>query len=318
MPKVIKKNKPKISVVIAIYKDALSIEIFIRRIQKVFALLKLPYEIIFVNDNSPDRAQELLENIIQKYPHIVAVEHSRNFSSQMAFTTGMLIATGDAVVLMDGDLQDPPELIPEFVELWKSGYQVVYGVRSKRADMGFKEVFYKLFYRVFDQLSYIKIPADAGDFSLMDKQVVETLNSMPERDRFIRGLRAWVGFRQIGVEYTRSERFFGNSTNNWIKNFQWATKGIFSFSYLPLQWMTLLSLCISFLAVVGMILQLIGKILDPSIPHGVTTIILLVLFFGAVQLMCLSILGEYIGKILEEVKHRPHAIIKKIQRSHKS
>lgn len=171
---------------------------------------------------------------------------------------------------------------------------------------------YRLFYRLFHQLSYINIPLDAGDFSLIDRKVVKVLKQFPERDRFLRGLRAWVGFKQIGVSYLRPERMFGKTTNNFLKNFNWATKGIFSFSYVPLELMTLLSLLVFCIALLGIILQIILRILLPNTPQGITTILVIVLFIGAIQLLGISVLGQYIGKIFEEVKQRPKYIVKSI------
>jgi dolichol-phosphate mannosyltransferase len=283
------------------------------RLTKAFHQLKIDYEIIFVNDGSPDNTEDILKKIVDKDPHTIAVNHSRNFSSQMAFTSGMDIATGDAIVFLDGDLQDPPEMIEKFYQKWVEGFDVVYGIRNKREAPLLMQYAYKLFYRIFHKISYISIPLDAGDFSLIDRKVVDVLKTFPERDRFLRGLRAWAGFKQTGVPYTRPERMFGKTTNNLYKNFNWATKGIFSFSYVPLQIMTIISLAVFVLAFLSMILQIILKIVMPdSAPKGTTTILIAVLFIGSIQLLGISILGEYIGKIFEEVKQRPKYIVKSI------
>lgn len=305
----------KISAIIAVYKDVQSIPIMHKRLVKVFKKIKVDYEIIFVNDGSPDNTENVLHNLVQKDHHVIAINHSRNFSSQMAFTSGMDTSTGDAVVFLDGDLQDPPELIESFYLKWIEGYDVVYGVRVKRDAPFVMRISYKLFYRIFSKLSYISIPRDAGDFSLIDRRVVNVLKTFPERDRFLRGLRAWVGFKQVGVPYVRPDRIFGKSTNNLIKNFQWATKGIFSFTYLPLQLMTLLSLIVFIISVIGIIIQIILRILIPNPPSGITTVLVVILFLGSVQMLGISILGEYIGKIFEEVKQRPKYVIKNIDRN---
>ncbi|EKE14750.1 MAG: hypothetical protein ACD_12C00312G0007 [uncultured bacterium] len=309
------KNK-KISAIIACYRDERAIPIMHERLEKTFKKIGVDYEIIFVNDGSPDNSESILKKIVEKDKYTIAINHSRNFSSQMAFTSGMEISTGNAIIFLDGDLQDPPELIEQFYKKWLEGYDVVYGVRTKREAPLIMQIAYKLFYRIFHKMSYISIPLDAGDFSLIDKKVVEVLKTFPERDRFLRGLRAWVGFKQTGITYTRAERMFGHTTNNFFKNFNWATKGIFSFSYVPLELMTILSLIVFILSVLAMITQISLRLIWPDlVPKGTTTILIVVLFIGSIQLLGISILGEYIGKIFEEVKQRPKFIIKSIFKS---
>lgn len=310
-----KEKLKKISAVIACYKDAQAIPFMYKRLVKVFTKINVDFEIIFVNDGSPDNTEEILQNLVRKDSRVAAVNHSRNFSSQMAFTSGMDIANGDSVVLLDGDLQDPPEIIEQFFNKWQDGYDVVYGVRVRREAPWLMSLMYKLFYRLFHALSYIQLPLDAGDFSLIDRKVVDALKQFPERDRFMRGLRAWVGFKQTGVPYIRPERMFGKTTNNLLKNFQWAVKGIFSFSYVPLQMITLLSLLVFFIAFAGMIAQIVIRLLLPNTPAGATTILVAILFVGSIQLLGISILGEYIGKIFEEVKQRPKYIVKSVYRN---
>nr|MBI5456055.1 glycosyltransferase family 2 protein [Candidatus Levybacteria bacterium] len=307
-----KNNKKKISAIIACYKDGQAIPIMHKRLTNTFKEIGIDYEIIFVNDGSPDNSEEVIRKIVKKDPKVIGVNHSRNFSSQMAFTSGMDIATGDAIVFLDGDLQDPPEIIKKFYKKWLEGYDVVYGVRTKREAPILMAIAYKLFYRIFHKMSYVQIPLDAGDFSLIDRKVVDVLKQFPERDRFLRGLRAWVGFKQTGIPYVRPERMFGKTTNNFLKNFQWATKGILSFSYVPLQLMTLLSLLVFFLALLGMVVQIILRLTIPNAPLGITTVLIAILFIGAIQLLGISVLGEYIGKIFEEVKQRPKYVVKSI------
>ncbi len=302
----------KISSVIACYKDEQSIPLMHQRLTKTFKEIGCKYEIIFVNDGSPDNSEKVLENICKNDNNTIAIIHSRNFNSQNSFSSGMNYATGDAVVLLDGDLQDPPELIKDFADKWIEGYDVVYGSRVKRETSKFMNISYKFFYRIFNKLSYINIPLDAGDFSLMDRKVVNSINSLKESDRFIRGLRAWTGFKQIGVPYNRPERQFGVSTNNLFKNIQWAKKGIFSFSHLPLEIMSLISYLIFLLSSIALIIYIILYFLKDEAPRGITTLIVLVLFLGGMQLLSLSILSEYISKILDETKKRPYSIIKKI------
>ena len=306
----------KISAVIACYKDVQAIPHMYRRLTDTFVKIGVDYEIIFVNDGSPDNTETLLAGLVRQDSHVIAVNHSRNFSSQMAFTSGMDIATGDAVVLLDGDLQDPPELIEQFYGKWKQGFDVVYGVRTKRDAPFLMQIAYKMFYFIFHKISYVKIPLNAGDFSLMDRKVVDVMKSFPERDRFLRGLRAWTGFKQTGVDYLRPERMFGKTTNNLWKNMNWATKGIFSFSYIPLELMSFFSACVFILAMLAMIIQIALRLLCPSMaPRGITTTLIVVLFIGAIQLLGISVLGQYIGKIFEEVKQRPKYLVKSIFRN---
>ncbi|OGM21484.1 hypothetical protein A2955_01525 [Candidatus Woesebacteria bacterium RIFCSPLOWO2_01_FULL_37_19] len=308
----LKSNRRKISAVVTLYKDAPAIPFMYKRLTKTFKKIGVEYEIIFVNDASPDNAEEVLEKLAKKDKKVIVINHSRNFSSQMAFTSGMKIATGNAVVLLDGDLQDPPEMIEKFYKKWLKGYDVIYGERIKREATPILQIGPKIFYRMFKALSYINIPVDAGDFSLIDRKVVDVLNLMPERDRFIRGLRAWAGFKQTGIPYMRPERMFGKSTNNWRRNIAWARKGIFAFSYVPLEFIMYLSLVIVFLAFIGIVFQIAMKLIFPSTPHGVSTIIILILFLGGIQLLAISILGEYVAKIFEEVKQRPMYVVKSI------
>lgn len=306
------KKKQIISAIIACYKDGPAIPVMYERLKKTFKKIGVGYEIIFVNDSSPDNCEEEIRKIAKKDKHVVGINHTRNFGSQMAFTSGMNIATGNAVVLLDGDLQDPPELIEKFFPLWNKGFEVVYGVRVKREAPSLMQFAYKVFYRVFQKLSYIKVPVDAGDFSLMDRKVVEALKLLPEKDRFLRGLRAWVGFRQTGVPYVRPERMFGKTTNNLHRNFGWARKGLFSFSYIPLEMITYCSLFVALLSFLGILAQIILKIIYPDTPRGLPITLISILFLGSIQLLSLSILGEYIGKIFEEVKNRPMYIVKDI------
>lgn len=307
-------SNPFISAVVACYGDELAIPIMYRRLVRIFELMPAKFEIIFVNDGSRDDSRSVIDALAQKDHRVVGVHHSRNFGSQLAFSSGLEQARGQAIVLLDGDLQDPPELIPAMIEQWRAGFQVVYGQRVDRVAAWYMRWAYKLFYRIFQRLSYVSVPVDAGDFSLIDRQVVEALKLFPERDRFLRGLRAWVGFKQIGVPYVRSDRVFGHSTNNLLKNIQWASKGIFSFSFVPLQlitWLSLVTFCVS---LIGIVVQVILRWLLPNTPHGITTVIVVVMFLGAIQLLGISVLGEYIGRIFEEVKQRPRFVVEKVTR----
>ncbi len=280
------------------------------RLTETFARIGVDYEIIFVNDGSPDNAGEVLERLAARDPKVVVITHTRAFGSQSAFTSGMRTATGDAVILLDGDLQDPPELIAQFYEQWKRGFQIVYGQRINREAPRLMRIAYKGFYRVFSRLAYINVPLDAGDFSLMDRRVVDELNRFPESSRFIRGLRAWVGFRAIGVQYVRPERPFGRTTNSFVKNLLWARRGIVSFSYAPLELILLIALGSVVVAVIAGAVQVALRIANPSsVPSGFTTVILLILMMGGLILLSLSIIGFYVADIYTEVKKRPPFIV---------
>jgi len=306
-------SEPKITAVVACYRDAPAIPQMHERLTETFRRLGVDHEIVFVNDASPDDAREVLAALAERDPRVVVVNHTRNFGSQSAFTSGMEIATGDAIVLLDGDLQDPPELIEKFYARWREGYDVVYGVRERRVATLPMQLAYKLFYRVFRSLSYVRIPVDAGDFSLLDRRVVEALNALPESNRFLRGLRAWVGFRQVGVPYVRPARPFGETTNSLRRNVGWARKAIVSFSYAPLNLIAWLAFVTVGLSVVAAIVQVILRLIDPGLaPRGITTLLLVVLFLGGIQLICLSIIGSYLAHIYEEVKRRPAYIVESV------
>jgi nucleoside-diphosphate-sugar epimerase/glycosyltransferase involved in cell wall biosynthesis len=302
-------RRRSISAIVACYKDEQAIPVMHRRLTDTFKKLDVNYEIIFVNDGSPDNCADRIVEISATDPHVLGITHSRNFGSQMAFRSGMEMSVMQACVLLDGDLQDPPELIEQFYHRWTEGYDVVYGRRVKR-DMPFGWGFlYKAFYRLFAYLSYVKIPLDAGDFSLIDRRVVGWLLRSPERDLFLRGLRAYIGFRQTGVDYVRPKRMFGESTNNLLKNLEWAKRGIFSFSNAPLKMLSAAGVVLLGVSIVLGVIVAGLRILIPDIaPRGATTLLLASLFFGAINLFAVGLLGEYIAKIMEEVKGRPRLI----------
>jgi dolichol-phosphate mannosyltransferase len=308
-------TKYSVSAIIACYRDNLAIPIMYQRLKDTFTKLNIDYEIIFVNDCSPDDSEEVVRALTEKDRRVVGISHSRNFGSQAAFRSGMEIASKNACVLLDGDLQDPPELIEKFVELWRQGYEVVYGRRIKREATFFMQNAYKLFYRVFDAFSYVPIPRDAGDFSLLDRRVVDALLRFPERDLFLRGIRAYAGFKQTGADYVRPERMFGVTTNSFWKNVGWAKKGIFSFSYVPLNVLSYVSSVLLVMTLLAMVVQVVLRLLFPGLaPRGAVTILLTVLFFGSINLFAVSLVGEYIAKIFEEVKRRPHFIRRSVIR----
>lgn len=308
-------TRHSVSAVVACYKDAQAIPLLYDRLKAVFDKLKIDHEILFVNDNSPDDSEEVIRGLSARDRRVVGISHARNFGSQAAFRSGMQIATKNACVLLDGDLQDPPELIEKFVERWREGYDVVFGRRVKRQAPFLMQVAYKLFYRIFDFFSYLSIPHDAGDFSLLDRRVVQSILRFPERDFFLRGVRAYVGFKQTGVDYERPERVFGRSTNSLFRNLGWAKKGILSYSYAPLTMVSFAGTALFFLSILLAVVQVVLRLLYPDLaPKGVTTVLLAILFFGSINLFALAILGEYLAKIFEEVKRRPHFVRRSIIR----
>ena len=305
--------EPTLSAIVTCYRDEQAIRPMHARLTAVFTSLGVNYEIIFVNDGSPDEADAVLTELTTADNHVLAIEHSRNFGSQNAFISGMQLATGDAVILLDGDLQDPPELIRDFYAKWQEGYDAVYGRRIKREGSLAFRILVKVFYRIFRRLSEVPMPLDAGDFSLMDRKVVDALLSLPETDQFLRGLRAWVGFRQVGVDYVRPKRAFGRSTHSFMKNVWWARKGIFSFTSLPIEILGYAGAAMTVISFVALTYQWLDTLLHPELPHGISTVIVVVAFFGSIQLLAIATLGEYVIKLLEEAKRRPRYIRKAIR-----
>jgi polyisoprenyl-phosphate glycosyltransferase len=306
-------REPMLSAVITCYKDEPALRPMHTRLTAVFASLGVKYEIIFVNDGSPDAADAVLKELTAQDNHVLAIQHSRNFGSQSAFVSGMQLATGDAIILLDGDLQDPPELISEFFSKWQEGYDVVYGCRGKREGSVIFELLTRVFYRIFRRVANVPMPLDAGDFSLMDRKVVDALLALPETDQFLRGLRAWVGFNQTGVDYVRPKRAFGRSTHSFLKNIWWARKGIFSFTFVPIELLGCAGATMTTLSVFALVHQGVDTLLHPETPHGLSLIIVLIIFFGSLQLLAIATLGEYAIKILEETKRRPRYIRKAIR-----
>ncbi len=308
----------KLSVILPCYNEEKNISESYQRLTGILRGIIADYELIFVDDKSTDNTWTTIQQLAENDSHVIGLSFSRNFgSSQYGFTAGMDHATGDGIVLMDADLQDPPELIEEFVKKWQEGYEVIYGVRKKRKGSLFLRVAYKIFYVLFDKTAFIKIPRDAGDFSLIDKKVAQIINAMPERDRYLRGLRAWAGFKSIGVEYVRDLRHSGETSNTLVSNIKWAKKAVFSFSYAPVEFIFYLALAVLVFSVGAIFFYFISFFISGP-PEGFTTLLLFVLFLGSVQLLSLSIIAEYIGRIFEEIKERPKYIVEKVIHSGKN
>jgi dolichol-phosphate mannosyltransferase len=302
------------SVVVPTYNEEKTIPEMYRRLQLVSAGLDGKVEIIFVDDGSRDRSLELLRRLHRNDPSLRYISLARNFGHQIAVTAGLRFTQGDAVVVMDADLQDPPELIPRMIEKWREGYQVVYAQRTRRLREGpVKRALAYAFYRVLRVLTDVDIPSDTGDFCLMDRQVVDVLNTLPERGRYLRGLRAWIGFKQAAVTFERDPRFAGDIKYTFRKSLSLALDGIISFSRVPLRIASYLGLLAALFALVMIVLVIYWRILrQPGPLVGFTIITAAIFFFGAVQLLCLGILGEYLGRVYEEVKGRPIYTIKEV------
>ena len=300
----------RISLVFPVYNEEQVLPVLYDRVREL--LVQLPYEaeVILVNDGSRDGSLELLKRFHAADPRFKVIDFSRNFGHQVAITAGIDFATGDAVILLDADLQDPPELLPQFLQQWEAGYQVVYAVRRKRKEHLFKRMAYATFYRVLQRISNIAMPLDAGDFCLMDRVVVDTLKAMQERNRFVRGLRSWAGFQQIGLEYDRAQRHSGEVKYTMSKLMRLALDGIFAFSYFPLQLASYTGFIISGASFLGILVYLYREIFVGGEPRGFPTLVILILFLGGIQLISLGVIGEYIGRIYDEVKRRPTYVVK--------
>ncbi|MBD1821102.1 glycosyltransferase family 2 protein [Cyanobacteria bacterium FACHB-DQ100] len=298
---------PKYSLIIPVYNEEATIPALYDRVSAVMNQLDDVVELILINDGSKDRSLHLIRELHNQDSRVCYLSLARNFGHQIAVTAGLNYARGRVVVILDADLQDPPELIPELINQWRQGYQVVYAQRTQRhKESWFKRFTAYLFYRLLKQLADVEIPIDTGDFCLIDRQVVDLLNAMPERNRYIRGLRSWVGFRQTAVKFERDPRFAGEVKYSFHKSLGLAINGLVSFSKVPLRISTYVGLFAAFVAIVMMILVFYWRIAYPASPlTGLTTIVVAIFFLGAVQLLSIGILGEYIGRIYEEVKNRP-------------
>ena len=303
-------DRPTFSIVAPVYNEEALIAEFCRRVVAALEPLGEPFEVILVNDGSRDRSPEIMREIHARDPRIKVLNFSRNFGHQIAITAGTDYARGQAVVVIDSDLQDPPEVIPEMIARWREGYQLIYGVRSEReGETAFKLATASLFYRLIRKITNVDIPLDTGDFRLMDRKVVDALKSMREHHRFMRGLSVWVGFRQTGVEYKRDARKAGETKYPLRKMLKFAMDGITAFSYLPLQLATYFGFTIAGLSVLGIIAVILLRVITGSELAGQATTLVAVLFIGGVQLIFLGIIGEYLGRIYDEVKRRPLYIV---------
>ncbi|MGP1383185.1 MAG: glycosyltransferase family 2 protein [Thainema sp.] len=295
------------SLVIPVYNEEDNLPEMYRRLCQVMEPLPGMFELILVDDGSRDRSLIQMRKLREQDERVRYISLARNFGHQIAVTAGLQFAKGDCVLILDADLQDPPELIPEMIERWQEGYDVVYAQRtSRRRESWLKRFMAFAFYRILRQLVDVQIPTDTGDFCLMDQRVVTILNAMPERNRYLRGLRSWVGFRQTAVQFQRDPRFAGKPKYTFFKSWLLAIDGIISLSRVPLKLSTYVGLFAASLALIMMLLVLYWRLFEPDSPLiGAALITMAIFFIGGVQLVCIGILGEYIGRIYEEVKGRP-------------
>lgn len=307
----------KISIIIPCFNEEDVLPKLFERMGKVAATWGSEYEIICVDDGSRDRTWEILKAQHDKDSRWCCLSFARNFGHQTAVSAGLYFATGDAVVIIDADLQDPPEEIARLIARWREGFEVVFATRKKRTDPLVKRILAWGFYRLLQKMTPLPVATDAGDFCLLDKRVVAVMNSLPERSRYLRGLRTWCGFRQTSVEFDRAERAAGTPQYTFRKSFRLAMDGLFSFSAAPLRLATYLGLWVSAFAFLGALFTFVQKIFAAEFTRiglapgaGFPTIVISILFLGGVQLICLGILGEYVGRIYEEVKGRPLWILR--------
>src|SRR5512134_2367107 len=299
------------SIVVPIYNELDNLPELYRRVKEVMDSLHKPWELILVDDGSTDGSTEVIRALAKQDEHVRPVIFARNFGHQIAITAGWDYARGDAVVIIDADLQDPPELIREMAEKWKEGYEVVYAVRAEReGESWFKLWTASLFYRLIYRITDVKIPLDTGDFRLMDRKVVDVLKQMRERHRFPRGMSAWVGFKQIGVNYKRAARVAGETKYPFRKMFKLALNAITGFSYFPLQVATFFGFASAGIAIIAIPVVIALRLAGSHFFEGQTTTLISVLFLGGVQLISLGILGEYVGRLYDEAKGRPLYIVR--------
>jgi dolichol-phosphate mannosyltransferase len=298
------------SIIAPIYNELENIPELYRRVKEVMSAAGGTWELLLVDDGSTDGSTEAIRALARQDEHVRPLIFARNFGHQIAITAGWDHARGEAIVIIDADLQDPPEVIPELIAKWKEGYQVVYAVRAEReGETWFKKVTAAVFYRLIYMITDVKIPLDSGDFRLMDRKVVNVLKTMRERHRFPRGMSAWVGFRQVGVPYKRAARFAGVTKYPFKKMLKLALNAITGFSYFPLQLATYFGFISAGIAALAIPLVIIMRLMGSQFFEGQATTLIAVLFLGGVQLISLGVLGEYLGRIYDEAKGRPLYII---------
>jgi len=302
---------PELSVIIPIYNEEENLPELYSRLVRVLDGVQSDFEVVVVDDGSRDKSVQILKDLEASDKRIVVIELARNFGHQVAITAGLDFARGKVIAVMDADLQDPPEVLPDFIAKWREGYEVVYAIREKRKESWFKRTCYTLFYRLLRRVANVDIPLDAGDFCVMDRRIVDLLKTMPERSRFIRGIRSWVGLNQIGLPFERHTRHAGTTKYSMGSLMLLALDGLISFSYVPLRIITVLGLSVSFLSMVMAIFFFVKKLVYGLSPPGFASLITSIFFLAGIQLITLGVIGEYVGRIFEEAKRRPMYVLRR-------
>ena len=306
-------NNIDISIIVPLYNEEQVFEQLIQRLTNVINSTQFNCEVILINDGSTDKTGHLIEEICTKNNRFTGILLSRNHGHQLAVSAGLANVRGQkGAMIIDGDLQDPPELVIEFYELLVNGYDVIYAIRKNRKESLLKKAAYSTYYRLQKKISSFNIPIDSGDFSMLSRRVVDNINNMPEQSRYLRGMRAWVGFKQIGYEYDRDERQAGETKYSWGKLFELAFNGIFNFSDFPIKFITRLGFFTVFFSLLYFVYNVYRKIVYNDVPQGFTALILAVILFSGVQLISLGLIGEYVLRIYNQVRNRPLFIIDKI------
>lgn len=303
---------PDLSVVIPVFNESENLPDLYARLTSVLATTGLRHEIVFVDDGSRDGSLGQLQRFAAADPRVLVVELARNFGHQVAISAGLDHARGQGVIVMDADLQDPPEVLPQFIAKWRAGHDVVYAIREQRKEGVIKRAAYAAFYRLLQRVANIEIPLDAGDFCIMDRRVVDLLVGMPERNRFVRGIRSWVGLDQVGLAYERQARHAGRPKFTLTRLIYLALDGLVSFSYVPLRVITMLGLAVSFVSIVLALFYAIKKLSVGLNPPGFATLIVAIFFLAGMQLITIGVIGEYVGRIFEEVKRRPLYVVRTV------
>ncbi len=306
------RPRPVISIVTPVFEENENLPTLYQRLVAVLDTTEQPFEIVFVDDGSRDGSLDIMRDLAARDVRVVVVELARNFGHQVAISAGLDYARGDAVVVMDADLQDPPEVLPQFIAKWREGHDVVYAIRERRKEGPLKQLAYKTFYRLLQRIASIQIPLDSGDFCIMDRKVVDLLVGMPERNRFVRGIRSWVGLDQVGLAYERHARYAGREKYTFSRLIYLALDGLISFSFIPLRAISLLGFAVSALSIFLAIGYAIQKLTVGLNPPGFATTVVAIFFLAGIQLITIGVIGEYVGRIFEEVKRRPLYVVRRV------